>query len=70
MAAISSWVPDRNYPFQVVLEKGELPRRSLVKCDQLMTVAKDRLGKMMGIVEPTVMAQVDSGLAAEPGLTR
>lgn len=62
VAAISSQIGGRIYPFEVLLDSGELPKRSLVMCNQLMTVTKERLGKMMGVVSPEVMEQVDAAL--------
>jgi len=70
VAAITSSIHGRIYPFEVLLGKGELPKRSMVKCDQIMTVSKERLGKLMGVVPDDVMDEVDEALKHSLGLRR
>lgn len=62
VAAITSSMPKKRYPFDVWLAPDLLPKPSVVKCDQLMTVAKERLGRMMGVVPEDTMRQVDEAL--------
>lgn len=70
VAAITSRLPTADYPFLVRLPDGLLPKPSVVKCDQLMTVAKRRLGKRLATVPPDVMARVDEALLVSLGVRR
>ena len=62
VAAITSRMPKKRYPFDVWLAPDLLPKPSIVKCDQLMTVTTERLGKMMGVVPAETMREVDQAL--------
>jgi mRNA interferase MazF len=62
VVAITSKMPKKRYPFDVWLAPDLLPKPSVVKCDQLMTVANERLGKMMGVVPEEGMREVDEAL--------
>lgn len=62
VAAISSVL--RLYPMNVRLDppQGGLPKPSIVKTGQLLTVAKDRLEKKLGLVDNKKMEEVDRAL--------
>jgi mRNA interferase MazF len=62
VAAITSAPPKKRYPQEVPLPDGTLPKRSWVLCGQLITVSKDRLGRMMGYAPADTMSQVDEAL--------
>jgi mRNA interferase MazF len=70
VAAVTSRVPPSEYPFLVRLPDGLLPNPSVVKCDQLMTVTKPRLGRLLATVPPEVMARVDDALLISLGVRR
>jgi mRNA interferase MazF len=70
VAAITSRLPSSEYPFLVRLPDGLLPKPSVVKCDQLMTVAKPRLGKLLATVPADLMARVDDALLVSLGVRR
>jgi mRNA interferase MazF len=70
VAAVTSRLPASEYPFLVRLPDGLLPKPSVVKCDQLMTVAKARLGRLLATVPPEVMARVDDALLVSLGVRR
>ncbi|HEY3314262.1 MAG TPA: type II toxin-antitoxin system PemK/MazF family toxin [Bacillota bacterium] len=52
------------YPFQVPMEppEGGLSAESIIKLDQVMTVATERLVRKLGSVGRTTMARVDEAL--------
>jgi mRNA interferase MazF len=62
VAAITSKLPKKRYPFDVWLAPDLLPKPSVVKCDQLMTIANERLGRMMAVVPEEGMREVDEAL--------
>lgn len=70
VAALTSRLPSAEYPFLVRLPDGLLPKPSVVKCDQLMTVTKGRLGGLLATVPPEVMARVDDALLVSLGVRR
>jgi len=70
VAGVTSKPPKKPYPFEVRLQDGTLPKPSWVKCDQLLTVAKDRLGRVMGVATPDAMAEVDAALIHSLGIRR
>jgi mRNA interferase MazF len=70
VAAITSRLPSADYPFLVRLPDGLLPKPSVVKCDQLMTVAKPRLGKLLATVPAELMTRVDDALLVSLGVRR
>ena len=57
-------VPKRFRQFRAISQP------SVVKCDQLMTVAKRRLGSLLATVPPEVMARVDTALLVSLGVRR
>jgi mRNA interferase MazF len=70
VAAVTSRLPSADYPFLVRLPDGLLPKRSVVKCDQLMTVTKQRLGDLLATLPPDLMARVDDALLVSLGVRR
>lgn len=70
VAGVTSKPPKKPYPFEVGLPDGTLPKPSWVRCDQLLTVAKDRLGPLMGVLSSDVMSAVDDALTHSLGIRR
>jgi len=65
VAALTSRRSHRSYPFQVripLIAGSGLSQESTVLCHQLLTISKDRLGRLIGTLPPQVMAAVDDGL--------
>ena len=64
VAALTTRVPRRAYPFQVRMTgtQSGLPRDSTVRCDQLITVSKDRLERCVRTLPPKATARVDAAL--------
>ena len=60
----------RAYPFQVAIRADDsgLPRDSIVKCEQIQTIAKDRLGQLMGRLDDESMSRVGYALSLSLGL--
>ena len=60
----------RTYPFQVAIRADDsgLPRDSVVKCEQLQTVDKVRLGQLMGRLDDEAMSRVGDALSLSLGL--
>lgn len=64
VAAVSS--QGRNFPSHVALEPtpvNGLTRRSYVKCEQIQTVSKDRLGQRIGALDTASMRLVEAALS-------
>ena len=69
IAAISSSVPRKSYPFLVQLpDEIRMPRASWVHCEYLRTVDKGRLGRFYGTADTTTMARVEDALRIQLGL--
>ena len=69
VAAISSHATRKRYPFHVPLPEGLLPKRSTVKCEQLLTIDHSRLrGDRLAHLAPELMAEVDEALRLSLGL--
>jgi mRNA interferase MazF len=62
VAAITSKGVEVEYPTDVKLPEGTLPKPSKVLCSQLLTIAKERLGARLAQLDPPVMARVDQAL--------
>ena len=62
VAAISSSV--KTYPMNVLIEppKGGLDRPSIVKTSQILTIAKDRLEKLIGNLGSSRMEEVNRAI--------
>ncbi|HET7571768.1 MAG TPA: type II toxin-antitoxin system PemK/MazF family toxin [Gaiellaceae bacterium] len=70
VAAITSTIPSRQYPFNVPLPAGTLPREGTILCAQLMTVSKERLMRHRGDLSQEIMAAVAEALRVHLGLPR
>ena len=69
VAALTSKVPSRRYPFHVRVPGDLLPRPCVVLCNQIRTVAKERLeGPPMAELPADVMGEVDAALVSQLGL--
>jgi mRNA interferase MazF len=70
VAAITSSLPPHPYPTEVRLRAGDagLRRDSSVRLDQIRTVDKARLTRLLGALGPTAMQQVDRALEISLGL--
>jgi len=69
VAAITSSIPAKTYPWNVSLAAGQpLPLAGTIYCNQLVTVAKDRLEAHKGALAATQMADVDRALRISLGL--
>lgn len=62
VAVITSKGLEREYPTDVRLPKGALPKPSKVLCSQLLTIAKEHLGQRIAKLESAVMERVDQAL--------
>ena len=71
VAAISTKVPLKAYPFQVLVSSAEsgLPEDSIVKCEQIMTVDSSRLVDRVSQLPDAKMAEVDIALCRSLGLS-
>ena len=60
----------RTYPFQVAIRADDsgLPRDSIVKCEQIQTITKDRLRQLMGRLDDESMRRVGYALSLSLGL--
>jgi len=69
VAAISSRAR-RPYPFHVAIEAHEsgLPQDSIVKCEQIQTIAQSRLGRRVGKLDADRMREVDRALTNSLGI--
>ncbi|NJL26826.1 MAG: type II toxin-antitoxin system PemK/MazF family toxin [Thermoanaerobaculia bacterium] len=84
VAAITSSIPPKPYPFVVVLEPGEggLRERSTINCAQLTTIHQsgsdsrlrpppgEQSVRPLGVLSSKRMAQVDAALKYNLGLSR
>jgi mRNA interferase MazF len=61
---------DRVHPFQVLLPGGMtgLRRDSKAQAEQIRSVAVERIGRPIGHLSPTLLAQVDQALHVHLGL--
>lgn len=69
VAAVSTRI-GKEYPFQVRVEPREsgLPQTSIIKLDQIMTVAQERLMRKVGSLSPSIMAKVNEALKRSLGI--
>lgn len=70
VVALTTRLRDPIPPHQVLLPAAitDLPRDSMAKCDQLMTIAKDRLLDRAGHLDADEMRKVDAALRFSLGL--
>lgn len=71
VAAISTKVPSKIYPFQVLISSAEsgLPEDSIVKCEQILTVDSARLVNRAGQLPDAKMAEADTAIRRSLGLS-
>jgi len=67
---ITSMNLDRIYPFEVFLPKGSggLPKDSKVKADQIRTLDKARLARLLGKADLRQIAAIDKAMKTHLGL--
>jgi len=67
---ITSMTLDKIYPFEVLLPKGcgGLPKDSKVKADQVRTLDKTRLAKLLGKVDQKQIAAINKAIMLHLGL--
>ena len=55
---------EKVYPFEVLLEAGACGNKEAckVKANQIRTVDRRRLGKVMGVVSPEIMARIEKAV--------
>jgi mRNA interferase MazF len=73
VAAITSTVPRVAYPVEVIIEPtafNGIVTRSSIRLDQIRTVDRQRLVRLLGVVEPSTMAKVDEAIKISLGLIR
>ena len=64
VCAITSNLRSARHPGNVLLERGEagLPKQSVVKVSQMLTVDKKRLGEKIGCLSPPRVRQILDGI--------
>jgi mRNA interferase MazF len=68
-AVTSQQVQERaRYPINVLLPAGDLPQDSVVLCNQVMTVSKDRLERHRGQLTPQQIEDIGNALRLSLGL--
>ena len=67
---ITSMNLDKIYPFEVLLPKGcgGLPKDSKIKADQVRTLDKTRLAKLLGKVDQKQIAAINKAIMLHLGL--
>lgn len=69
VVALSSRVPSRPFPFQVLLPAELLGREGVVLCEQIRTVNMERVDpRPLAQCPPALMAEVDAALRVSLGL--
>jgi len=70
VAAISTKIPPRAYPFQVLISSAEcgLPEDSIIKCEQILTIDVTRLTSRVGRLSDAKLAEVDLAIHRSLGL--
>jgi mRNA interferase MazF len=70
VAAITTTIPGKDYPQNVRLEAGALPRAGTIYCGQLYTIDKTRLQNHRGDIPSNLMPDLDRALTVSLGLPR
>lgn len=67
---LTSGHTDKIYPFEVFLPKAaaNLPKPSKVKADQIRTLDRSRIVKLIGSLEREIMGRVDEAVKCHLGL--
>ncbi len=69
VVSLTSVVPSQLFPFQVHLPAGVLGKPGVIHCEQIKTVALDRVQpEALAECSPEVMARVDDALRLSLGL--
>lgn len=70
VAALTSRIKRAKLPTHVEIAKGKcaLDKDSVILCEQLRTIDKQRLKERIGELDETMMAKVDAALAISLGL--
>lgn len=70
IAAVSTQAPPKSYPFHVRITPTEsgLSADSVIKCEQIITIDKDRLGERIGSIPVARMRDVENALHRSLGL--
>jgi mRNA interferase MazF len=67
---LSSRLSRRDYPFQVLLPEGLLPKPSRAKCERVTTLDKNRLKPVpLAVLDAETMAAVDAALKVALGIS-
>jgi mRNA interferase MazF len=70
VAAITSKIPPKPYPFCVHLPASVLPNDGTILCNQLRTLSRDRLSKYQGDLDVAQVTELNLALAVSLGLPR
>jgi mRNA-degrading endonuclease toxin of MazEF toxin-antitoxin module len=72
VAAVTTKLASKDYPMNVRLDAGAtaLAEPSEIRCGQLLTVAKDRLGNHIATLGPGDVERLNAALAKSLGLPR
>jgi mRNA interferase MazF len=70
IAAITTTIPAKRYPFHVFLPAGQLAKDGTILCNQLRTVARARLERYAGVLDPALLGELDDALTVSLGLPR
>lgn len=70
VSPVTSRLSQKQYPINVVLPEGLLPKDSEVRLNQVITIDKSRLGAWIARTPAEVMARVDEALRISLGLPR
>jgi mRNA interferase MazF len=68
IAAITSTIPEKQYPQNVHLPAGALPREGTIYCGQLYTIDKTRLQDHRGEIPANLFPDLDRALSVSLGL--
>lgn len=69
VAALTTRVMKRRYPFHVPVPHGVLPKDGTIMCEQIMTIDQSRLaGPRIALLSDEVMSEVDEALRRSLGL--
>jgi mRNA interferase MazF len=68
VAAITKTIPKKQYPFNVHLPAGVLPREGTIMCGQILTIDKARLMRHRGELDDAAMADVSEAIRVSLGL--
>jgi mRNA interferase MazF len=70
VACITSSLSTRAYPVNVAVPEKILPKASVVRLNQILTIDRSQLGEKLGHLPGETMAEVDEALGVSLGLPR